>query len=30
MVDAIAHIGRGADAFEGVPYRLPVKWPLEA
>ena len=24
MVDAIAAIGRGADAFEGTPYELPV------
>ena len=28
MVDAIARIGRGADAFEGTPYQLPLKWPL--
>ena len=28
MVDAIARIGRGADAFEGAPYRLPPQWPL--
>jgi predicted protein tyrosine phosphatase len=24
MIEAIADIGRGADAFEGVPFRLPV------
>jgi predicted protein tyrosine phosphatase len=29
MTDAIARIGRGADAFEGTPYRLPLKWPIE-
>jgi predicted protein tyrosine phosphatase len=28
MIDAIARIGRGADAFEGAPYELPLKWPL--
>lgn len=28
MVNAIARIGRGADAFEGAPYQLPLKWPL--
>jgi predicted protein tyrosine phosphatase len=28
MVDAIARIGRGADAFEGAPYQLPMKWPI--
>lgn len=28
MVDAIARIGRGADAFEGAAYQLPLKWPL--
>ncbi|MDB5655182.1 MAG: protein tyrosine phosphatase [Tardiphaga sp.] len=28
MVEAIARIGRGADAFEGAPYQLPLKWPL--
>jgi predicted protein tyrosine phosphatase len=28
MVDAIARIGRGADAFEGAPYQLPMMWPL--
>jgi predicted protein tyrosine phosphatase len=30
MVAAIAHIGRGADAFEGAPYQLPLKWPFSA
>jgi predicted protein tyrosine phosphatase len=28
MADAIGSIGRGADAFEGVPYRLPLLWPI--
>ncbi|WP_299804660.1 tyrosine protein phosphatase [Tardiphaga sp.] len=28
MADAIARIGRGADAFDGAPYRLPLAWPL--
>jgi predicted protein tyrosine phosphatase len=28
MVNAIARIGRGADAFEGAPYQLPRTWPL--
>ena len=28
MVDAIARIGRGAEAFEGTPYQLPLKWPI--
>jgi len=28
MVAAIARIGRGADAFEGTPYQLSLKWPL--
>ncbi|MBC7586396.1 MAG: tyrosine protein phosphatase [Tardiphaga sp.] len=28
MIDAIARIGRGADAFEGAPYQLPLLWPL--
>jgi predicted protein tyrosine phosphatase len=28
MIDAIARIGRGADAFEGAPYQLPLRWPL--
>ena len=27
MVDAIDAIGRGAEAREGEPYALPVKWP---
>ncbi|MBS0532243.1 MAG: protein tyrosine phosphatase [Proteobacteria bacterium] len=26
MIDAIGHIGRGADAFEGIPYQLPARW----
>jgi predicted protein tyrosine phosphatase len=26
MVDAIDHIGRGANAFEGAPYQLPSRW----
>ena len=26
MVEAIEHIGRGADIFEGIPYQLPVRW----
>ena len=28
MVDAIASIGRGAEAFEGAPYQLPLAWPI--
>jgi predicted protein tyrosine phosphatase len=28
MIEAIARIGRGADAFEGAPYRLPLDWPI--
>lgn len=28
MVEAIARIGRGADAFEGAPYQLPRTWPV--
>ena len=28
MVEAITRIGRGADAFEGAPYQLPLRWPL--
>jgi predicted protein tyrosine phosphatase len=28
MVEAIARIGRGADAFEGAPYQLPLVWPI--
>ncbi|MEH2475633.1 putative protein tyrosine phosphatase [Nitrobacteraceae bacterium AZCC 2161] len=28
MVDAITRIGRGAEAFEGAPYQLPVVWPI--
>lgn len=27
MVDAIARIGRGAEAFEGTSYQLPLRWP---
>jgi predicted protein tyrosine phosphatase len=27
MVAAIATIGRGADAAEGLPYQLPLDWP---
>ena len=27
MVEAIERIGRGADAFEGMPYTLPIAWP---
>ena len=26
MVGAIARIGRGADAYEGAPYQLPLQW----
>lgn len=29
MIEAIARIGRGADAFFGDPYRLPSSWPIE-
>ena len=28
MAEAIDHIGRGADAFEGEPYQLPLSWPI--
>lgn len=28
MVAAIARIGRGAEAFEGETYRLPLHWPI--
>ena len=28
MIEAIAGIGRGADAFEGAPYQLPLNWPI--
>jgi len=28
MVEAIELIGRGAEAREGEPYRLPTKWPI--
>ena len=27
MVEAIARIGRGAEAFEGTSYQLPLRWP---
>ena len=29
MTEAIHRIGRGADAFEGEPYQLPLSWPIE-
>ena len=29
MSTAIARIGRGADAFEGAPYQLPMVWPIK-
>jgi len=29
MVEAIAGIGRGADAFEGTPYVVPLTWPMQ-
>lgn len=28
MTEAINRIGRGADAFEGEPYQLPLSWPI--
>jgi predicted protein tyrosine phosphatase len=28
MIAAIARIGRGADAFEGATYQLPMVWPV--
>jgi predicted protein tyrosine phosphatase len=28
MAQAIDWIGRGADAFEGEPYQLPLSWPI--
>jgi predicted protein tyrosine phosphatase len=28
MVDAMVGIGRGAEAREGEPYALPLKWPI--
>jgi predicted protein tyrosine phosphatase len=28
MTEAISRIGRGADAFEGEPYQLPLSWPI--
>jgi predicted protein tyrosine phosphatase len=27
MIEAIDHIGRGAEAGEGEPYELPLRWP---
>ena len=29
MTEAIEGIGRGAEAFEGEPYQLPLSWPIE-
>jgi predicted protein tyrosine phosphatase len=29
MSAAIDQIGRGADAFEGAPYSMPLRWPAE-
>jgi predicted protein tyrosine phosphatase len=29
MVEAVDRIGRGAEAFEGEPYQLPLTWPIE-
>jgi predicted protein tyrosine phosphatase len=29
MIEAIDRIGRGAEAFEGEPYQLPLLWPIE-
>jgi predicted protein tyrosine phosphatase len=29
LVDAIERIGRGAEASEGAPYALPLRWPIE-
>ncbi len=26
MIDAIVRIGRGADAFDGTSYQLPLRW----
>jgi predicted protein tyrosine phosphatase len=28
MIEAIDHIGRGAEAAEGEPYQLPLTWPI--
>jgi predicted protein tyrosine phosphatase len=28
MIEAVSSIGRGAEAFEGAPYELPLRWPL--
>jgi predicted protein tyrosine phosphatase len=29
MIAAIESIGRGAEAFEGKPYEMPLVWPIE-
>jgi predicted protein tyrosine phosphatase len=29
LIDAIEGIGRGAEASEGAPYQLPLRWPIE-
>lgn len=29
MVAAIERIGRGAEASQGMPYQLPLRWPIE-
>jgi predicted protein tyrosine phosphatase len=29
LIEAIEGIGRGAEASEGAPYELPLKWPIE-
>lgn len=29
MTAAIARIGRGEEAAQGVPYRLPLRWPIQ-
>ena len=29
LIDAIEVIGRGAEASEGAPYELPLRWPIE-
>jgi predicted protein tyrosine phosphatase len=29
MIEAVDRIGRGAEASEGEPYELPLKWPIE-
>jgi predicted protein tyrosine phosphatase len=28
MIEAVEAIGRGAEAREGEPYQLPIKWPI--